>query len=251
MNEITELDVIAAIAARGGVARLLGGRAVMNVCGDGMPDVLRRHSADIDLVTRGRDRRALKSAMADIGCEAEEEFNLLNGKERMIFHAGGTKIDIFIDVFRMCHTLHFGDRLALHPITLSPCDLLLTKLQVFHAEHKDLSDAAALLLCCDLLPGSGEASTIDALYLSKLLGEDWGLWRTVTGTLRKLDEQAGDICKSPVLMKRLRDNIRELIKYLDSAPRSMGWRMRSIIGERSIWYELPEEPTTTHPHTKD
>lgn len=249
MSEITERDVIAAIAAKGGVARLLGGRAVMNVCGNAIPDVLRRHSADIDLVTRGRDRKALKAAMADLGCEPEEEFNLLNGKERMMFHAGETKIDVFIDVFRMCHTINFAKRLELHPVTLSPSDLLLTKLQVFHAEDKDLSDAAALLLCCDLQAGAAETASIDTQYLSKLLGEDWGLWRTSTGTLEKLDGKADEICRDPELVGPLRTKIRNLREDLDSAPRSVGWRMRSIIGERTVWYELPEEPTTNHPPT--
>lgn len=244
MSEITEHDVIAAINAQGGVARLLGGRAIKNVCGQSMPKVFHRHSADIDLVTRGRDRKALKCAMADLGCKAEEEFNLLNGKERMMFYAGDTKIDIFIDVFRMCHTLRFGHRLNLHPVALSPSDLLLTKLQVFHIEHKDLSDTAALILCCDLRPGSTDGSAIDTEYLSKLLGEDWGLWRTVTGTLEKLDEHADQVCQDSELAGQLRHRIGQLRQGFDRAPRSMGWRMRSIIGDRSVWYEVPEEPTT-------
>ena len=92
MSEITEHDVIARIAAQGGIARLLGGRAVHAVCGESLPACLRRHSADIDLVIRARDRKALKSAMVELGCVPEQEFNLLNGKERMIFHAGDTKI---------------------------------------------------------------------------------------------------------------------------------------------------------------
>ena len=234
MTEITEHDVMAAITAKGGVARLLGGRAVLNLCGTALPGVLRRDSADIDLVTRGRDRKALKVAMANLGCKSDEEFNLLNGKERMIFYAGDTKIDIFIDVFRMCHTLHFGDRLDLHPVTLSPSDLLLTKLQVFYAERKDLSDVAALLLCCDLHAGADHEMAVDTRYLAKLLGEDWGLWRTATGTLAKLDQQAKDICKDQNLTQVLRDKIANLLSYLERAPRSVGWRMRSLIGERSV-----------------
>lgn len=247
MSEISEHDVLGAIAAHGGTARLLGGRAVMNLCAGQIPDALRRQSADIDIVIRGRDRKALKSAMAALGCKGEEEFNLLNGKERMIFHAGATKIDIFIDVFRMCHTLRFGDRLDLHPVTLPPSDLLLTKLQVFHAEDKDIADAAALLLCCRLERESGDVGVIDVRYIGSLLGRDWGLWRTATGTLGKLEQRAGGICRDADVVKRLRAKIADLRKDLDRAPRSVGWRLRSIIGERSVWYELPEEPTTGHP----
>lgn len=244
MTQITEHDVIGAVSAQGGVARLLGGRAVANICGPSMPEPLRRDSADIDIVTRGRDRKALRMAMAGLGCEAEVEFNLINGKERMMFHFEKTKIDVFVDVFRMCHTLRFGERLQLCPMTLSPSDLLLTKLQVVHAEDKDLSDAAALLLCCELQGGPHGTVAIDTDYLAQLLGGDWGLWRTATGTLKKLEAQAATVCKDSALAGRLGKKIEDLMVRLEGGPRRLGWRLRNMIGERRVWYELPEEPRT-------
>lgn len=244
MSEITEHEVVAAIATNGGIARLLGGRAIHAVCGESLPAALKRYSADIDLITRGRDRKALKAAMAELGCVPEQEFNLLNGKERMMFHAGETKVDIFIDVFRMCHTLNLGHRLELHPLTLSPADLLLTKLQVFHAERKDLADTAALLLCCGM--GAEGLGAIDTVYLGKIVGGDWGLWRTASGTLRTLRERAAELCGEPDLTMALERHADTLLHVFETAPRSLGWRMRAVIGERSPWYELPEEPVTDH-----
>jgi hypothetical protein len=266
MNEVTEHDVINSIAAQGGTARLLGGRAIHSVCGDSLPDALRRPSLDIDLVINGRSRKALKVAMAELGCTPSHEFNLLNGKERMIFHAGAIKIDIFIDLFRMCHTLNLAHRLELHPLTLSPADLLLTKLQVVHAERKDLSDTAALLLACGLGPEA--LGAIDTSYIAKILGNDWGFWRTAKGTLQTLDTRAqlhadrsldgakgtlqtldtraDEICGEPDLAAALRRHIVELLSVLETAPRSLSWRMRAIIGERTPWYEMPEEPETDH-----
>jgi hypothetical protein len=243
MSEIMEHDVIAAIAAKGGIARLLGGRAIHAVCGESLPATLRRTSLDIDLVISGRSRKALKVAMAELACEAEQEFNLLNGKERMMFHAGETKIDIFIDVFRMCHTLNLGHRLELHPLTLSPADLLLTKLQVFHAERKDLSDSAALLLSCGL--GAEGLGAIDTGYIAKILGADWGFWRTATGTLKTLESRADEIGGSEFAVP-LRRHVAELLHVLDTAPKTLSWRARALIGERTAWYELPEEPDTDH-----
>ncbi len=243
MTGISEHDVIAAITAEGGVARLLGGRAIHAVCGDTLPALLRRTSLDIDLVMTGRSRKALKTAMATLGCVPEQEFNLLNGRERMIFHAGETKIDIFIDVFRMCHTINLGHRLELHPFTLSPADLLLTKLQVFQAERKDLSDTAALLLCCGL--GHEGLGAIDISYLAKLLGADWGFWRTATLTLHKLEELAGEIGGAD-LAAPLRRVTAELLHILDTSPKTFAWRARALLGERTPWYELPEEPEIDH-----
>ena len=244
MAEISGHDVIAAIEAEGGVARLLGGRAIHAVCGESLPAALHRPSLDIDIVISKASRKALKTAMARLGCEPEQEFNLLNGKERMMFHAGDTKIDIFIDIFRMCHTLQLGHRLTLHQLTLSPADLLLTKLQVFHAERKDLSDTAALLLSCGLGPeGLG---AIDSAYIAKLLGNDWGFWRTATGTLKTLQERRLEICGAARLAEALAAHTAELLEELEIAPKSLTWRMRALIGERAPWYELPEEPETDH-----
>ena len=244
MAGISEHDVITAIAAEGGVARLLGGRAIHAVCGESLPATLRRRSLDIDFVISQTSRKALKAAMAQLGCAPEQEFNLLNGKERMIFHAGDTKIDIFIGVFRMCHTLQLSHRLELHPFTLSPADLLLTNLQVFHAERKDLSDIAALLLSCGL--GPEEAGAIDSAYIAKLLGNDWGFWRTATGTLKTLQERRLEICGAAGLAEALAAHVSELLVELETAPKSLSWRMRALIGERTPWYELPEEPETNH-----
>lgn len=243
ISGISEYEVIDAITANGGIARLLGGRAIHAVCGESLPAPLRRVSLDIDLVMSGRSRKALKAAMAALGCVAEQEFNLLNGKERMMFYAGETKIDIFIDVFRMCHRLHLGHRLELHPFTLSPADLLLTKLQVLHAERKDLSDTAALLLSCGL--GAEGLGAIDTVYLAKLLGNDWGLWRTASGTLNKLDERAAEIAGSELAVP-LKRHVAELRHVFETAPKTLSWRARALIGERTPWYELPEEPGTDH-----
>jgi len=243
MAEVTEHDVIAAIAAQGGIARLLGGRAIHAVCGESLPAALKRPSADIDLVINSKSRKALKAAMADLKCAPEQEFNLLNGKERMMFYAGETKIDIFIDVFRMCHVLQLGHRLELHPLTLSPADLLLTKLQVFHAERKDLSDTAALLLARGL--GTQELGAIDTGYIAKLLGGDWGFWRTATGTLKMLDGRAEEIA-GPGLAAPVKTHVAELLHVLETAPKSLSWRARALVGERAPWYELPEEPDTDH-----
>jgi len=232
MDGISEHDVIGAIVGEGGKAALLGGRAVAIACGGEVPPPLRRHSADIDIVIRGKDRKALKSGMAKLACEPATEFNLLNGKERMIFFAGETKIDVFIDVFRMCHTINLGERVGLHPVILPPADLLLTKLQVVRAERKDLIDIAALLL----------GSEIEAARITKILGAEWGFWRTATGTLDTLRAQATEICGDPALTTELIQRIDALSAQIAAAPRSMAWKMRAVIGERSTWYELPEEP---------
>ncbi len=88
----------------------------------------------------------------------ETEFNVLNGNQRLMFYHGETKIDIFVDTFRMCHTLHLAGRIAEADLTLPPADLLLTKLQVAEINIKDLTDIAALLLALPYDPAPASAS---------------------------------------------------------------------------------------------
>ncbi len=239
-GSVSARDVIEAVAGQGGAARLLGGRAVAACGGERIPDSLRRVSSDIDIIIRKQDRKAVKLAMEALNGVPATEFNLLNGKERMIFYVGETKIDVFIERFRMCHVLDLGARIPLCPFTLPPADLLLTKLQVVKLERKDMMDTAALLLTVPQTAGRPEA--IDTAYLGRLLGADWGLWKTSTNTLFAVRSEAAALCGSTALGQVLCEAIDMLERAIESAPRSLAWKMRAMLGERTAWYELPEEP---------
>lgn len=41
--------------------------------------------------------------------------------------------------------------------------------------------------------------------------------------------------------ERVADRLRRLRAELDTVPKSRAWKLRSRIGERKRWYELPEE----------
>jgi hypothetical protein len=41
--------------------------------------------------------------------------------------------------------------------------------------------------------------------------------------------------------KRVRRSVQELRRRIDDSPKSVRWKLRSILGERVRWYELPEE----------
>ena len=84
---------------------------------------------------------------------------------------------------------------------------------------------------------------IDTDRFGKLLGADWGWWRTVTGSLEKLPalvaERPGlvpqDAAHDPLAQAR------ELLGVAESAPKSIKWKLRANVGDRVRWYELPEE----------
>jgi hypothetical protein len=40
---------------------------------------------------------------------------------------------------------------------------------------------------------------------------------------------------------RIADRIGTLLERIEQEPKSFGWKMRSKIGDRKRWYDLPEE----------
>jgi hypothetical protein len=80
-------------------------------------------------------------------------------------------VDVFLDVFRMDHRVDLRDRLAIEPCTVSAGDLLLTKLQVFRAEERDLRDIVSLLQD-DELAGEDAPGTVNVAYLAELCAGD-------------------------------------------------------------------------------
>src|SRR2546428_11494088 len=84
----------------------------------------------------------------------------------------------------MCHTLDPDGRVELHPQTLAPADLLLTKLQVVKINAKDIIDAQALLLGHQVEHGTGDL--IDLGRLVTVTSRDWGWFTTFTETLARL-----------------------------------------------------------------
>jgi hypothetical protein len=219
------VSLVAAAANSGLVLRLLGGAAIVLHSG-GQPH---RDLGDLDAATRRSDARALAGALATVGYKPEPRFNTLHGDRRLIFHGPHGKLDVFVEVFEMCHRIELGPRLPLDSPTLPVSDLLLTKLQVVELNAKDAEDAALLLRTHEL--GLGDGDHVDLDYISQLVADDWGLWRTLMGNLARLEE----------LQPSAAERARALRSALDEAPKGRRFRMRAKVGERKRWYELPDE----------
>jgi hypothetical protein len=108
-------------------------------------------------------------------------------------------------------------------------DLLVTKLQVVELNEKDARDLAELLRHHGL--GAGEGDHFDTERLGALVGDDWGLWRTLTGTLDRLPALVPDVGELAAAVRHA----------IDDAPKGRRWRMRARVGERKRWYELPDD----------
>jgi hypothetical protein len=217
--------------------RATGGLAVWLRCPSARKAPLERDYKDLDLVAPAGVARAVTGLLDSLGYVADEEFNQLHGHQRLYFWdaANNRQLDIFIERITMSHDLDLAKRIDLDEDTIPLADLLLTKLQVFEINEKDLKDAVAILADHSL---DGENIEVDRI--TSLLGSDWGWWRTATGNLDRVAAYAAGLDRFEGAAT-VTSRVEELKQRIDQAPKSMRWRARARVGERMRWYELPEE----------
>jgi hypothetical protein len=222
------------------LVRLLGGTAVGMHRHGPWPPALERRYGDIDLVVKKGHDRGLRHLLEDLGYVPNRGFNNLHGDRRLLFYdeRNERQVDVFIGTFRMCHTLELDDRLGLHPQTLAPADLLLTKLQVVKINTKDIIDAEALLLGHQVEPGPGDL--IDLGRLVQVTSRDWGWYATFIDNLARLMPDVETVLP-PDAAARVGGRVATIQHALVDAPKSFSWKVRAAVGRRVPWYELPEE----------
>ncbi len=226
--------------------RLLGGVGVALHDHRPVPAALERGYGDLDVVVPAKSTRRTTAAMTAAGYVPNERFNALHGAQRMLFYDTEHKrqVDVFVGVFAMCHRLDLSGRLDQHPYTLDAADLLLTKLQIHEINRKDLVDAVRLLLTHENadIAGGGDG-TVNAMSMDRLrtvTSTDWGWFTTVTDNLALVRAAASDLL-APGDAAVVEGRADEIDGTLRSAPKSMRWKARSVVGRKTPWYELPEE----------
>lgn len=230
--------VVAATDAAGALARVLGGVAVALHDHVELPPSLVRPYADIDLVVEGGHESTLARVLADLGYEADRKFNALYGYRRMLFwdRPNDRQLDVFVGRFAMCQKLDLRGRLGAGA-TLTPADLLLTKLQIVELNPKDVVDALALLVSHEVADEAA-GDVIGSDRLTAVTSGDWGWYTTATDSLARIRERAS---VAGALGDLAAERIDALVAALEAAPKSLRWRARARMGRRMPWYELPEE----------
>lgn len=228
-----------AAAEQGLPLRLLGGVAVALRCPSASEPPLQREYADVDLVTTGAARGKVGELMESLSYAPDREFNMLHGNRRLFFwdEANDRQVDVFVDEAHLCHRFDFRRRLDAAPLTLSLADLTVLKLQVVETNEKDYLDLCAIFADHDL---GDDPDSVDSTYIAGLCAADWGLWRTLGIVAERTSQFALDLpgfASAGLVSERLE----RLRAELDSAPKTRSWKLRSRIGDRKRWYELPEE----------
>jgi hypothetical protein len=241
---------------RGLQVRLMGGMGIRAHAPD-WPARTRRVEVDLDFATRSKDRGAFYELLEAEGYTPDKRHNALFGGKQAYFVDVPRRrpVDVLVDSLEMCHRFEFADRLALSKPTLPLAELLLSKLQVVKINKKDVLDALVLLAEHPLAQNDGALDSrygLGAINVPRILSftsNDWGWWRTVTGNLdvldRYLDTEATpedlDLNNGRAVLFDPKAQIAALRTAIDEAPKSTRWKLRARVGERTSWYNEPEE----------
>jgi hypothetical protein len=238
-DPIAEAERLAAAAKKAKVGiKLLGGAGIHLSSPSARKPPLKRKYGDLDYAIAKKDRQAVQAFFPSVGYEANDRFNLMQGDRRLYFYdtEHSRQVDIFIDLIKMSHVIDLRGRLNHEGPTASPSDLMLSKLQIFEVNRKDLVDLTALLL--DHRVAANDDEAIDPGYVARLAADEWGMYRTLQvnigklrSTLEELDVDRG------VVGSRLD----EIWAAIEAQPKPLKWKLRAQVGDRMRWYELPEE----------
>ncbi|MFQ5905961.1 MAG: hypothetical protein ACE5JA_05255 [bacterium] len=228
---------------RGVTLRLLGAIAFRSHCPKYkfMQYSLGRALTDIDFAAYSREASKVQRLFLDIGCSENQMVMRLFGRERRIFYYPdcGIHSDVFFDNLKFCHDINLSKRLNIDYPTIPVADLLLEKLQIVEINEKDLIDSTMLL--CEHLVADTDDDSINAVHVSDLCSRDWGLWRTVTGNLDRLESFLPRFIQEDSDKGRALAGINSLRQAIASKEKSFTWRMRARVGERKKWYREVEE----------
>lgn len=244
--EAEALRISEAAKNNGLVLRLLGALAIRIHCPKYcyLHEDMNRRYTDLDFAAYRKQNDKILKLLTGLGYSYDFRMVAVFGANRVILENNTTqlKVDIFYDKLEFCHTIDFtkNQRLEVDYPTISVSDLLLEKMQIVSITEKDIIDTSILLLEHDV--GISDKDVINIGYLTKLLAQDWGFYYTVTTNLAKVGESILRNNKiSSDERAKATTNIDKILKEIEDASKSTGWKIRARVGPSKKWYRDVEE----------
>ncbi len=236
--------ILRASEEAGLMLRVIGSLAFQMHCPEfgSIQQELGRVYTDIDFAAYRKQAKALQALMAGLGYTENREVYIVSEGDRAIFDKTGTDlhVDIFYDKLDFCHVISWNGRLEVDFPTIPLAEMLLEKMQIVKINEKDIIDTIMLFLEHPL--DNGDNEVINIARVAQLCSSDWGLWRTTTMNLEKVNlmaqsyPQLSDQQKAQVSAK-----VEQALAWIEKEPKSMAWRLRSRVGDRVKWYKDVDE----------
>lgn len=218
----------------GGVmARLFGGAAIAFSCpGRAIP------VKDLDLVVQAGGMKNAVRLLRGCGWDPDPRDVMLGDQRRVRFvhRELQQSLDVFMDPLLFNQSLSIGERLALHPVTLSPADLVLTKLQIHVFTERDADQLRELLNALPLMDGDLQPDGINWRRIVGVCSKNWPMHYACGLNLSRL-RNAASIQGLEGIPSWL--SATEFLQaQLAEAPKTISWKLRHAIGARMRWYYI-------------
>jgi len=201
-----------------------------------------RAFTDIDFAAYRNQSREITTLMTGLGYVENREVSIISGGNRAIFDHSNhdLHIDIFFDKLDFCHVISWENRLEVDAPTIPLAEMLLEKMQIVKINEKDIIDTIMLLLEHPF--GDGDQETINIARIAELCAKDWGLWRTTTMNLEKVEQLVSGYSQLQAEQKTLvASRVKQALARIEDEPKSMAWRLRDRVGDRVQWYKEVDE----------
>jgi len=120
--------------------------------------------------------------------------------------------------------------------------LLLEKMQIVEINLKDFKDTLVLMLEHPLCTAADGNKHIDADYIVNTMSRDWGFYYTFTTNLKRVPDYIAEFSAiTGAQGDVIRGRIDDLLARIETAPKSIKWKLRAKIGTRRPWYQEVSE----------
>ena len=241
-NEVRR--IAQAAKAEGLTLRLLGSLAFQLHCPEfgGLQAKMGRAYTDIDFASYSRQAKRVSELLARLGYQENREIFVVTEGSRAIFENPSNRlhVDVFYEKLDFCHVIPWNGRLEADSPTIPLAEMFLEKMQIVQINEKDVIDTIMLLLEHPL--GAADHEVINMERVAGLCGSDWGLWRPVTMNLDKVGRLAQGYPQLESNDKvRVSEQVEAAVARIEAEPKSVGWRLRSRVGDRVKWYKDVDE----------
>jgi hypothetical protein len=232
--------------AQGIRLRILGSIAYRLQCPNNLHlfQDMKRVLTDVDFGAEKKQNRAIREFLMARGYVPDEGAYMASEGARHIYLHNETRlnVDVFADELNFCHKVPFKGRLHIDSPTICNTDLLLEKMQIVEINLKDFKDTLVLMLEHPLSHQEPGHKSIDMAYIVDLMRQDWGFYYTFTTNLKRVPDYLSEFSSIGAADGELiRARINELVRCVEEAPKTMGWKMRAAIGTRRKWYQEVSE----------
>jgi hypothetical protein len=240
------LTLVRVAEAKGIRRRILGSIAYRLQCPQNLNlfQDTKRVLTDVDFGAERKQNRAIREFLMARGYVPDEGIYMASegARHAYLHRETGLNVDVFADELYFCHRIPFKNRLDLDSPTICTTDLLLEKMQIVEINLKDFKDTIVLMLEHPLSHQQPGAKSIDVDYIIDMMRQDWGFYYTFTTNLKRVPEYLSEFSSIGDDQRSLiQDRINELLGAIETAPKTLGWKMRAKIGTRSRWYQEVSE----------